>query len=160
MRSLEEVGWVRDLVDAGLNDCAIARLLGLRRTTVRDWRQTRRWQLPKKTSERESCGRCGHPRHHFDELDARYVYLLGLYLGDGHIVHHTRGVYRLTISLDAGYPGIVEECRDAVQAVMPAGRVGLHFRYGGTCAWVTNTSKQWPCLFPQHGPGKKHRAVH
>jgi hypothetical protein len=39
---------------------------------------------------------------------------------------------------------------------MPAGRVGLHFRHGGTCAWVTNSSKQWPCLFPQLGPGKKH----
>ena len=156
MRSIEEVLWVEDLVDQGLNDCAIARLLGLPRTTVRDWRQTRRWQLPKQTSERESCSRCGHPRHRFDELGDRYVYLLGLYLGDGHIVHHMRGVYRLTISLDSRYPGIVDECRDAIQAVMPAGRVGLQFRYGGTCAEVTNTSKQWPCLFPQHGPGRKH----
>jgi hypothetical protein len=84
------------------------------------------------------------------------VYLLGLYLGDGHIVHHRRGVYRLTITLDSRYPGIIAECQDAVQAVMPGGRVGLHFRHGGTCAWVTNSSKQWPCLFPQHGPGKKH----
>ncbi|CAM5334623.1 MULTISPECIES: helix-turn-helix domain-containing protein [Streptomyces] len=24
------------------------------------------------------------------------------------------------------------------------------------CAAVTSTSKHWPCLFPQHGPGKKH----
>ena len=39
---------------------------------------------------------------------------------------------------------------------MPSGRVGLQFRFGGTCAWVNNSSKQWPCLFPQHGPGKKH----
>jgi hypothetical protein len=85
-----------------------------------------------------------------------YVYLLGLYLGDGHIVHHRRRVYRLTVTLDARYPGIIGECRDAIEAVMPEGRVGLHFRYGGTCAWVTNSSKQWPCLFPQHGPGKKH----
>jgi hypothetical protein len=89
-------------------------------------------------------------------LGGRYAYLLGLYLGDGHIVHHRRGVYRLTITLDARYPGIVEECREAIEAVMPAGRVGVHLRFGGTCAWVTNASKQWPCLFPQHGPGKKH----
>jgi hypothetical protein len=79
-----------------------------------------------------------------------------MYLGDGYIVHHRRGVHRLTISLDARYVGIVEECRQAVQAVMPRGRVGLQFRHGGTTAWITNSSKQWPCLFPQHGPGRKH----
>ena len=84
------------------------------------------------------------------------MYLLGLYLGDGYIVHHRRGVYRLTVTLDARYPGIVAECGTAIEAVMPQGRVGLQFRHGGTCAWVTNTSKQWPCLIPQHGPGHKY----
>lgn len=24
------------------------------------------------------------------------------------------------------------------------------------CQYVTSFSKHWPCLFPQHGPGKKH----
>jgi hypothetical protein len=24
------------------------------------------------------------------------------------------------------------------------------------CTEVTSFSKHWPCLFPQHGPGKKH----
>jgi hypothetical protein len=92
-------------------------------------------------------------------LDDRYAYLLGLYLGDGYIVHHRRGVYRLTITLDAKYPGIVSECREAIEAVMPKGRVGIQFRHGGTCAWVINSSKQWPCLLPQHGPGKKHERL-
>jgi hypothetical protein len=159
MRSLEEVRRVGDLVEAGLNDCAIARLTGLPRTTVRDWRQRRRW-VPRKWPLKGSpvargCAECGH-RHRFDELGEVYVYLLGLYLGDGYIVHHRRGVYRFTVTLDARYPGIIAECRQAIQTVMPAGRVGLHFRHGGTCAWVTNSSKQWPCLFPQHGPGRKH----
>jgi hypothetical protein len=151
MRSLEEIGWVEDLIQAGLNDCAIARLTGIPRTTVRDWRQEQRW-----VGSRESCAECGHPRHRFEKLGDRYVYLLGLYLGDGHIVHHRRGVYRLSITLDTRYPGIVAECQEAIQAVMPTGCVGLQFRCGGTCASVTNNSKQWPCLFPQHGPGKKH----
>jgi hypothetical protein len=160
MRSLEEIGWVEGLVDAGLNDCAIARLTGLPRTTVRDWRRSRRWLLREPMAWigqfSESCAQCGHPRHRFDRLGRRYAYLLGLYLGDGYLVHHRRGVYRLTITLDARYPGIVKECREAIQAIMPSGRVGLQFRFGGTCAWVMNSSKQWPCLFPQHGPGKKH----
>jgi hypothetical protein len=103
--------------------------------------------------------RCGHPAHAFHKLDDRYAYLLGLYLGDGYIVHHRRGVYRLTITLDAKYPSIVSECRAAIEAVMPTGRVGVQFRHGGTCAWVVNSSKQWPCLIPQHGPGKKHERL-
>jgi hypothetical protein len=164
VRSLEEVDWVKELVETGLNDCAIARLTGLPRTTVRDWRQTQRWVPRQRTGGRSnlfgrrarSCMRCGHPLHRFSELDEQYVYLLGLYLGDGYLAQHRREVYRLTISLDARYPGIVAECREAIQTVLPTGRVGVHFRYGGTCAWVTNSSKQWPCLFPQHGAGKKH----
>jgi hypothetical protein len=68
-------------------------------------------------------------------------------------------VYRLTITLDAKYPGIVSECRKAIEAVMPTGRVGIQVRHGGTCAWVINSSKQWPCLLPQHGRGKKHERL-
>jgi hypothetical protein len=167
VRSSEEIRRVESLVKAGLNDCAIARLTGLPRTTVRDWRQTQRW-VPRNWNVQgmrfgvspDSCASCGHPSHAFDDLGNDYVYLLGLYLGDGYLARQRRSVYRLTITLDARYPGIIGECRDAIQAVMPNGRVGLHFRFGGTCAWLTNCSKQWPCLFPQHGPGKKHeRAI-
>jgi hypothetical protein len=53
----------------------------------------------------------------------------------------------------------VSECREAIEAVMPRGRVSIQFRFGGTCAWVINSSKQWPCLLPQHGAGKKHERV-
>lgn len=163
MRSLEELRRVQALAELGLNDCAICRLAGIPRTTVRDWRRSQRWA---RESQRlgtrfhaGSCTYCGHPAHAFHDLDGRYAYLLGLYLGDGYIVHHRRGVYRLTITLDAKYPGIVAECREAIEAVMPTGRVGIQFRFGGTCAWVVNTSKQWPCLLPQHGPGKKHERL-
>jgi hypothetical protein len=163
MRSLEEISRVQALVGLGLNDCAIARLAGIPRTTVRDWRKSQRWVQPPRrfgaNLDRSSCPHCGHPAHAFDELDGRYAYLLGLYLGDGYIVHHRRGVYRLTVTLDAKYPGIVSECRDAIAAVMPTGSVGIQFRFGGTCAWVINSSKQWPCLLPQHGPGKKHERL-
>jgi len=162
VRSLQELRRVQALVKLGLNDCAVARLACIPRTTVRDWRRSRRWaQLQHSASglPPDSCTRCGHPAHDFDKLADRYAYLLGLYLGDGYIVHQRRGVYRLTITLDAKYPAIVSECREAVEAVLPAGRVGVQFRHAGTCAWVVNSSKQWPCLLPQHGPGKKHERL-
>jgi hypothetical protein len=159
VRSLEELRRVQALVELGLNDCAVARLARIPRTTVRDWRRSQRWGEQRHRSLPGSCSRCGHPAHAFDALDDHYAYLLGLYLGDGYIVHHRRRVYRLTVTLDAKYPGIVSECREAIEAVMPTGRVGIQFRHGGTCAWVINSSKQWPCLLPQHGPGKKHERL-
>ena len=43
-------------------------------------------------------------------------------------------------------------------AVMPASRLN-RVDYG-TWFELYSYSKQWPCLFPQHGPGKKHeRAI-
>jgi hypothetical protein len=76
-----------------------------------------------------------------------------LYLGDGYLATQARGVYRLRITLDQRYPGIIEECETAMRAVLP-NRVGRAPRVG--CVDVGSSSKHWPCLFPQHGPGPKH----
>jgi hypothetical protein len=92
--------------------------------------------------------------HDFAALPAAYVYLLGLYLGDGSIAAHPRGVYRLRFSLDTRYPGIIDQCVSAIGEVAPANRVGQVSH--GTWVEVNCYSKSWPCLFPQHGPGKKH----
>jgi hypothetical protein len=82
-----------------------------------------------------------------------YVYLLGLYLGDGYLAKHRRGVYRLGISCSDDYPKLMQECEDAIAAVLPT-KVGRAQKSG--CVEVHSYSKHWPCLFPQHGPGRKH----
>ena len=86
-----------------------------------------------------------------------YVYLLGLYLGDGSISCSGRS-YQLRLSLDARYPEIVDSAAIAMAAVVPHGRVHVRFRRG---AYVLESGwNQWPELFPQHAPGKKHaRAI-
>jgi len=38
---------------------------------------------------------------------------------------------------------------------MPTSRVFSVARPG--CTEIKSTSKHWPCLFPQHGPGRKHQ---
>jgi hypothetical protein len=83
------------------------------------------------------------------------VYLLGLYLGDGYIAAHRRGVYRLRITLDVRYPGIIQECEAAMRAVLPWNRTGRQLR-SCNCYEISAYSKAWPCFFPQHGAGKKH----
>jgi hypothetical protein len=42
----------------------------------------------------------------------------------------------------------------AMSDVMPASSVFRVHQQG--CTMVKSTSKHWPCLFPQHGPGRKH----
>jgi hypothetical protein len=84
-----------------------------------------------------------------------YCYLLGLYLGDGHIARTPR-VWRLRIFLDSAYPAIVQACETAMNALMPGQTAHVCRRRGMNCVEVGMYSKHWPCFFPQHGPGRKH----
>ena len=139
------------LAGNGLSASEVARQVGVPRATVRDWLDGR---LPRGYGhDRTGCGACGG-LHDLDDLPASYVYLLGMYLGDGCLSAHPRGVYKLRISLDARYPGIAEECEQAIRTVMPRNRIG---RVGyGTWDELYSYSKSWACLFPQHGAGRKH----
>jgi hypothetical protein len=147
MRSREEFESVQALIAGGLNDCAISRSTGIPRPTVRDWRRKSgvRRRLPYN-------GVCDHDVS--DVPVAPYAYLLGMYLGDG-CISRLRSVWRLRIALDAKYPGIIQRCRDAIDVVMPQQHAAVQGKPG---KWVEVNlcSVHWPCLFPQHGPGKKH----
>ena len=161
MRSVEEVNRVLALVETGLNDCAISRETGIPRGTIRGWRHGR---IPRAVAESiagTSCPDCGHPAHDFSLLPLRpYGYLLGLYLGDGCIVRVGRA-FRLSVVLDRRYPGIVAECRRAMETVLPANKVSVQRKGEEQADYVASHSKAWPCLFPQHGPGRKHlRRIH
>src|SRR4051812_40216343 len=129
MRSHKEVDWVRDLVERGLNDCAISRLTQLPRTTVRDWRSSKRWEprrpirgISLRRAQARSCPVCEGPTHDLWAMPDSYAYLLGLYLGDGCLSEQPRGVFRLRISLDKRYPGIISECVAAMREVLPHNR--------------------------------------
>jgi hypothetical protein len=156
VRSIEDVRAVGSLVAAGLNDCEIARRTGIPRPTVRDWRRTRRWDWWL-TRTSGSCPRCGAAQHPFDTFPPEYAYLLGMYLGDGHVVKWRKGVYRLTVAMDSAYPWIISECSHAIRALIPGATPYIQPQKNSRCVWAVKYSKQWPCLFPQHGPGPKHR---
>ncbi len=148
MWSAEQFDAAKRLTAAGVNDCAIASQIGVPRTTVRDWR--RRPQVRPRLVSESPCGVI----HDFSELPAAaYSYVLGLYLGDGCISRSQR-VWRLRITLDAKYPAIINRCRAAIDKLLPRQHAGIVQRKGCVEVWLC--SKHWPCLFPQHGPGKKH----
>jgi hypothetical protein len=137
------------LVAAGLNDCEVARRLGVPRRTVRDWR------VRPPVATRPLCLRCWRPTSlvRFDAAD--YAELLGLYLGDGHISELAR-TQRLRLMLDTKYPVIVEDAAALLARVVPHNRVGRQQLHDGRMATLHAYHQHWTCLFPQHGPGKKH----
>ena len=114
--------------------------LGISRAAIRDWRDRgieRRGDAPRR-------GSLPGPE---------YAALLGFYLGDGCLSQAARTTV-LRVSCDRGYPGImddVENCIRAVHSDRPVHRV----RAPGVIV-VQNSWQQWPELFPQHGPGRKH----
>lgn len=142
----------------GLNSVEISRELGVPRRTIADWLTGKLPRHSRVVSESNPpvCYRCGHQEHELDTLPWDYVYLLGLYLGDGCISFVHRGVFRLRIVLDVKYPGIIGEAQRAIGAVMPLNKVSVQTR-PRNCVEIYSHSKSWPCLFPQHGPGKKHQ---
>jgi hypothetical protein len=149
VRYAEEFQAVQRLIATGMNDCAIARQTGIPRRTVWEWRCK-----PTRARRPSASSACGI-EHDFSALPpAAYGYLLGLYLGDGCISRSGR-VWKLRITLDARYPGIISRCSEAIDTLMPGQRAATLLR-SDSCIEVLLYSKHWPCLFPQHGPGKKH----
>jgi hypothetical protein len=138
---------VMTLVKMGHGDYAIARLTGVPRTTVAAWRRGQGISR----HQREAAARPGWPH-----CPAAYSYLLGAYLGDGHVKVVSRRSASLVITLDSSYPAIIAEVHEAVAAVFPG--VGVHefLRMGGSVTAVQANHPALPFAFPQHGPGKKH----
>jgi hypothetical protein len=145
VRSQAEWDEVHRRIAAGMNDCVISRATGIPRPTVMGWRH----KGPTRPRRSTFCPRCDGAA--LDHL--AYAYLLGLYLGDGCLSWHRRDVYCLRISLDKKYPNIIAECARAMAIV---GRHAVARSPGKGCIVVNASWKHWPCVFPQHGPGRKH----
>lgn len=140
------------LVAAGHNDCEVARRLGVPRATVRDWRRPSYARKPGTAT----CPRCWRPswrRISFSQPD--YSELLGLYLGDGHIVRTGRSD-RLRLFLDTRYTQIIADAEALLRRCFPEHSVCTSRCAKGTTTIVSLYCTHLACLFPQHAPGRKH----
>ncbi|MFJ9614643.1 hypothetical protein [Streptomyces noursei] len=136
------------LVSQGHSLNSVSREMGISRHAISAW-LIRIQPTPRSAA----CVRCAPTPGAPHDISA-YSYLLGLYLGDGCISRQPRGGYALRIACADAWPGLIAACREAVRAVRPMNSVCVAQKEG--CVMVTSCSKHWPCLFPQHGPGKKH----
>lgn len=140
------------LVRSGVSNAEVGRRLGVPPGTIGYWvhlDRARRGERPHRPPA--LCYVCGDAG-----LDlAAYSYLLGLYLGDGHIVQYSgHRVPSLMITCDDGWPGLMDAADDAMRAVFPGNRT-CRVRLKGSHNVKVYSKHLW-CLFPQHGPGKKH----
>lgn len=136
------------LIAAGHSVPAVSESLGVPGFTLRYWRDHP--VLPR------TCPRCAEPRT-LPEPGRDYAYLLGLYLGDGCINligDPKKRVWVLRIACADKWPGLALERRRAISAIRPDNKVWAQQSIG--CSYVSASSRHWPCLFPQHGPGPKH----
>jgi hypothetical protein len=138
------------LIAAGHHDCEVSRRTGIPRRTIGEWRHPRY-----QPQARDICPRCWCPvaPMRFDSAD--YAALLALYLGDGWISTGPR-TDRLRIVMDDRYPGLIERVRALVDGCFVGNRVAVVPGSRGKCSVVSVYSRHLTCLFPQHGPGKKH----
>jgi hypothetical protein len=143
-----------DLRDAGRPTAAIARELEIPRSTVRTWFGS----VAGVAQLEEAIGlkpiQWGFESLHQHQRLA-YSYLLGMYLGDGHIahMHHT---FRLRIFLNRRQHEVIARVKQAILTLLPENRVGEVHRRASAVTEVGCYSSLWPTIFPQHGPGRKH----
>ncbi|WP_406093757.1 helix-turn-helix domain-containing protein [Kitasatospora purpeofusca] len=140
------------LMRSGVGTAETARRLDAPRGTVSWWKHqdlAKHGQLPGR--KQSTCMHCFG-----DELNrSAYSYLLGLYLGDGHISHPAQHrIPSLFITCDDKWPGIMNSVESAVRQVFPTLKPCRVRKVG--CHNIKVYSKHLTCHFPQHGPGKKH----
>ena len=138
------------MAEAGRPIKVIGRQLGISRAAIREWiTDPDRALAPRPGGTCFACtaGDCPHPE--------TYAYLLGQYLGDGHLVTSTH-VPVLRIYACADYPKITTEIIAAITAVRGTTPGNHATASSERLRRIQSYWKHWPCLFPQHGPGMKH----
>lgn len=150
MRPQGEVDHVLELSACGLSDSEIARVTGIPRETITCWTHGRNL-----IRDRTAPVFVKQPELWRPSAPATYSYLLGMYLGDGCVSDSRRSSF-LRIVLDSRQQYIIHECMLAIQTVMPGIPVRRYKKPNDNTAILQASSRIWPAVFPQHGPGRKH----
>jgi hypothetical protein len=138
-----------DLLAIGLTRRDVCRILDV------GYNSTYRWQQRLEPSHKSTYIQCFRCNDEPPPDSGAYLYLLGQYLGDGHIRRSGRSRC-LSICCCTDYPGIMAEVERAMPAVLGASVFRRGRNDGAACLCVEATTKHWLCVFPQNGPGMKH----
>jgi hypothetical protein len=145
-----------DLIADGVLPAHAARQLGIPQSTVAHWvdpiraatyerQRAKAWRI-------EQCCVCS-PSTAPALPRLAYALLLGHYLGDGHITPQRKETWALSVFCSDTWPGVMDEVEWAMHEVL--GRKPARVQRAG-CTEVKALNPHLLCLFPQHGPGRKH----
>ena len=118
------------------------------------YNSTYRWERRLQPTHKTSYIRCFRCNSEPPPDPAAYLYLLGQYLGDGHIRPSGRS-HCLSITCCTDYPQIEAEVVASIRTTM-GNSVFFRGRPDVGCRNVESTTMHWLCVFPQAGPGRKH----
>ena len=130
---------------------SVSKEVGISRAAIREWRDDPGAALAQRP---DKCAGCSEGR--VLTTPASFSALFGYYLGDG-CLSAARTHYVLRVSCDAKYRGIIADVTRLITDVHEGGLVCEVAAPGAVV--VQNCWKHWVCLFPQHGPGRKHERV-
>jgi uncharacterized protein YqiB (DUF1249 family) len=157
MRTYEEYERILTLWERGYTKLAISEITDIPRATVRDCINKFETLENLQQQKDKEAGRSWRTRLQDDNYRKRYAYLLGLYLGDGHI-SKIRYTYRLRIFQDSRYTNLIELCKETIQVIVPDNTVNVHKKSEyHNCHIISAYSSDWVEMFPQHGEAKKHQ---
>lgn len=144
-----------ELYKEGRNQSQVARELNIPRSTVKDWLRN-----PGPVVQL-----VGDNRFKIDLVPGRiqpglpiakhYAYVLGIYLGDGHISRLPR-TWRLRVFQDSGYPNTIDRQVRSIKELFPANKVTISNWHTENCKSISVYNSELVSLFPQHGVGRKH----
>lgn len=164
MRSYDEYKQIMELWEAGVNKKAISRITNIPRRTVIDCIQRYENLETLERLAKEDVTPLllkilhGDITGDYTVLHSTYAYVLGVYLGDGHI-SKVRNVYRMRVACDAKYPNLINTIVTAFKTLMPTNEVSTQdvLNHGKpSCVVVSLYHRDLPLFFPQHGDGAKH----
>jgi hypothetical protein len=113
------------LMRQGVPNRTVAERLNVPRGTVGWWRSEDRRARGETYEQPTDCPRC--TGREFDQV--AYAYLLGLYLGDGHIISK-RKQHHLSVFCNAMQTGLISAAEDAMRKVMPLPSVKQRYKPG------------------------------
>jgi hypothetical protein len=149
MRTENEYQKVIEYKNRGLNKTEISKIVNIPRTTINDWLR-RRPNFEKTINDFNSKDYIMG-----NNLQNTYSYILGLYLGDGHINQmKNKRSYRLRIFNDIKYNNLNKHIINELQNLFFNNRVNFINSKNLVITYVY--SNKLPTLFPQHGNGRKH----
>jgi Homeodomain-like domain len=136
---------IQELSGRGLSDYEIAATVGIPRATVQRWRHRDRapgvraagteWQVADPST---------------------YCYLLGCYLGDGHVTHKPPNSWTLKVACDRRYPGIIAGIVHAMAITFSPATPRRNPTSTAASDVLSVSHVGVGNAFPQHGPGRKH----